>query len=168
MAAKRCERGGKKKGQMVFEFIVAAILFISIVVFVLNILNVNVSIFSGGYYVYALENKVLAASEALVKTSGGVGFADEWPVLDGGKIDSFVSNCTSGYASVLSRLSLVDNPAFGRPYRLRVEIDKDGWGAPKVCEQYVDGVKPGNVTSAHVRRFGVVEGEIVSVDVWVW
>lgn len=154
------ERG--MKGQMVFEFLIAAVIFIGIIIFILNILNTNVALFAGDYFVYNMENKVIAASEALVKTMGGVGLAKEWPVLDQARIDAF-PNC--GTLEVLEGLNLINKPGFGQPYDVRIVINESETSAP-LLECGSDA--PEGVTTAIIKRFGILNGEVVEITVWVW
>ena len=160
------------KGQLVFEFIIAAIIFIGIIVFVLNILNANVSIFSSQYQAYNLESKVIAASEVLVHTQGGVGVALDWPVLDQVKLDE-LNDVVTGlcadvdvrYKRLLELLNLVERPGLQNTYNVNIEITGLQTG-----DNYLNCGKtfPEGVFSASIERFAILEGEPVRVTVNVW
>ena len=92
------------KGQMVFEFVVATILFIGIVFYVIATLNGTMSDFTGNYYRNRINEEAQRVSEILVHTRGvweygappvpkQPGLAAEWPVLDDMQIKYLSSYC---------------------------------------------------------------------------
>ena len=165
------------KGQLVFEFIIAAIIFIGIIVFVLNILNANVSIFSSEYQAYNLESKAIAASEAFVRTASGVGVALDWPVLDPDKLTELVvldmdgnanglcNDIDNQYDTLLSLLNLVERPGLQNTYNVNIEVDKldDSFNYLNCGKTFPEGV-----FSASIERFAILEGAPVRVVVNVW
>jgi hypothetical protein len=160
------------KGQLVFEFIVAVVLFFTIIIFVLNILNADVSMYTEGYIIYSLEDKAVDTSELLLKTKGAwsgatplsVGLASEWPVLDGTKVSNLDDYCDNNYIDFISKLDLLDKPLFG-DYNVKFIIE-----TPSDYYECVPplGKGPGNLTSANIKRYAVLDGEIATVNVWVW
>ena len=166
------------KGQMVFEFLIAAVLFIGIILFVLNTLNTNVSIYTGDYYRYNIEGKAVAASEALVKITKGIGLAKEWPVLDSARVSALNTRCGTfsaqpeKYLVLLQDLNLLDKPFFtgtGLAYDVRIEVNQTAGGQLLLCEPPNPPKMPGNVTSSRMRRFGILDtGQIVELTLWVW
>lgn len=161
----------QRKGQLVFEFIIAAIVFVGIVVFVLNILSTNVSTFNQDYESSNLESKAIAASEALLKTPSGIGIAESWPVLKYDSVDAFNATCnqTAGtYTEILTGLNLVDAPGFGA-YRVTVDGKTALTGRGILhCRPPSGPAIPENVTAATVERFAILNGELVALNVWVW
>ncbi|MBI4021247.1 MAG: hypothetical protein HY369_03320 [Candidatus Aenigmarchaeota archaeon] len=158
-------RNRSRKGQLVFEFVVAAIVFIGIVVFVLNTLNSTVSLFSDDYLSTVQESKAIAASEILVKTNGSIGFAAAWPVLSATKMAAFNATCTNAYETVRHDLDLLEKPAFG-DYQVRVEVAAvDGSLNAVSCGPPL----PKGVDLAAVRRIALGDtGMPLAVQVWVW
>ncbi len=158
------------KGQLVFEFIVAVVLFMGVVVYTLNTLNANVSAYTGDYFAMNMESKVVAASEAVLRTTEGAGVAKEWPVLDNESVNSLKQRCESNYVGVLNDLNLLERPApfvGAEYYKVRILIE-DGGSVVMDCSPHVVGRVPENIASAHVRRYGVLSGGVVEVNVWVW
>jgi hypothetical protein len=158
------------KGQMVFEFILAAVLFMGIVIFVLNIINSNVAVFTGDYFSYSLENKAVAASESLVKLSGGIGLAEKWPVLNSTKISALNYTCSfpENYTVLLMDLNLFDKPSFGT-YNVRIVVNESVSGNTLLdCKPPAGAGLPGNLGFAHVKRFGVADNRTVEINVWIW
>ncbi|MBL7160275.1 MAG: hypothetical protein ISS93_00280 [Candidatus Aenigmarchaeota archaeon] len=159
------------KGQLVFEFVIAVVVFMGIVLFTLNSLNTNISIFTGNYFAYSLENKAVAASEALLKTKSGViGVEKDWPVLDEVRIAALKDFCLvdENYPKLLSSLNLDDKP-FGM-YNVRLKID---WLDPPEtrldCKPPTGPSLPGNVSASHIKRIAVNEtGGLLNISVWVW
>ncbi|MBM3303788.1 MAG: hypothetical protein FJY76_01725 [Candidatus Aenigmarchaeota archaeon] len=85
------------KGQMIFEFVVATLVFIVIVFSVVAMLNSTVSSFTSNYYRNHINEEAMRVSELLVHSVGQwnvvggsvaptlmglLGLAEEWPVLD--------------------------------------------------------------------------------------
>jgi hypothetical protein len=101
------------KGQMVFEFIVAAVIFIGVVLYVVLLLNSTISSYTGDYSKNALNEKALRISEILVHSQGvwepvagssptmyrpiQAGIASDWPVLNDTEIRYLASYCTVDY-----------------------------------------------------------------------
>ena len=82
--------GKKRKGQLVFEFVVATLFFLAIVLYSINYLNSSVVVFSAKHHSNLYESNVWQASEVLVKSPGvwsewvplEIGLAQKWPVLN--------------------------------------------------------------------------------------
>ncbi|MBI4181822.1 MAG: hypothetical protein HY520_02540 [Candidatus Aenigmarchaeota archaeon] len=163
-------RSTSRKGQQVFEFIVATVLFIGIIIFVLNLLNANVSLYTQDYFTANREAKAIAASEALVKTSGGVGLTTAWPVLDtlpGGKMDAFAARCAANPSGVLTELGLDHMPGVGgRTYDLRAEA----WILGDTGPRMVCGPSLSQQTGiSTVKRVAISPtGQLLNLTVWVW
>ena len=156
------------KGQMVFEFVVAAVLFIGIVVFVMNILNANVAAFTNDYYKASMDAKAVAASESLLRGPDGLG---KWPVIETGKAASFEAWCNTAanYTAELTRFGLTDKPYNGT-YDVRIIIKEIDSGTVRMdCRPQVGPIMPGEVSGANVRRLGIMDtGEIVEINFWIW
>ena len=85
---------GEGKGQAIFEFVVATVLFIGIVFYIISVLNSTMSTYMGSNYVNHLNEEAQRVSEILVRSPGvwdggtpkSPGIALEWPVMDDSKI----------------------------------------------------------------------------------
>ena len=164
---------------MVFEFVVAAIIFFAIVLYTINYLNSSVSAFSGDSYTNNLEMKAIQISEVLVHNRGLwdgsapkiVGLSREWPVLDSEKIQELNVFCNDptnpdNYAYLLENLGLKENRFGGtQTYRIKIVINERGNPAALLdC-----GPTPPEKRRVAVERFALSGGnKILSVNVWLW
>jgi hypothetical protein len=158
------------KGQMIFEFIVAAIVFFGIIFYVLSYLNVNVTTMSTDYYSNSLESKAVGISELLFKTQGfwvggipdSIGLASEWPELDSQKIEWLRVYCleAGGYTDILDKLGLKEELPIGEvTYKVRVNI-----GGERICGPSV----PKDIGRGSITRYLVVDGNITKSEIFVW
>jgi len=159
------------KGQLVFEFIVAVLIFFGIVFYAINYLSWTVSGYSSGFSVDNMESEALRIGELLVLNSGNwsggnpitVGLAEDWPVLNSTKISWLNTSCNalpSGYAKITESLDV--HPR----YRMKIIIRNEtsflvdcGLGVPI----------SGNSTKAETKRYALSEsGSVLSVFVTIW
>ena len=170
----------KMKGQMVFEFIIAAVLFFAIILYVLNYLNTNVSAFSSDFYIDNLENKAVQISELLIHNKGKwvgggpliVGLVQEWPVLNSTKIQWLNDSCSTrpGYIDLLGRFDLLEKPYFiEKPsYNMKIQI-KNETSTLLDCASPYRPELPQDIPRANIERFALSEdGSLLIMDVWVW
>jgi hypothetical protein len=163
-------RGGMK-GQLVFEFVIAAMFFLGIIMYTINYLNSTVFLYSSDYYVNTLESKAWQASEVLVRNEGVwsgsppsmvpsvMGLAEDWPVLNESKIQGLNQFCVNYRSDVMRLLDI--NPEL---HGIRLEINESGGSSLLEC-----GSLPRGIQSAMVSRFGVSEsGNLLKVRVWYW
>jgi len=155
------------RGQLVFEFIITVVVFLGIIIFVLNILNSNVAVFTGDYYSASLENKVVSVSEAFLKTNGSVGVEKDWPVLSDQGIIDFEDNCTVDFTGLLNKFDLGDKPSFG-VYDMRMEIvEIETENTVLTCSS--DPAEPSGVGIVTINRYALSEdGKSLRVTFWVW
>lgn len=110
---------GKYKGQMVFEFVIATVLFIGVVFYVIFIMNTTMSSYVGSYYKNHLQEEALRVSELLVHSQGVwedagggnyvpklPGLAISWPVLDDTKIEYLSGFCSLNQETFSSAFGL--------------------------------------------------------------
>jgi hypothetical protein len=164
-----------RKGQMVFEFMIAAVLFFSIVIYVISYLNTNVDAYATEYYLNDLENKAVQISELLVHNRGYwesdipymIGAEKEWPVLNRTRIADINRTCNEDYVNFLRRLDLEEINFYGtRLYKVRIVIDDlDGETNLMDC-----GMEPGYVfQNAYVQRIALSDdNNILKIGIWVW
>lgn len=167
-------RSGSSKrlsGQMIFEFIVAAVIFFGIVLYIISYLSTSMGLFSADFYTSSLQSKAVQVSEALAKNPPPVGLAKAWPVLGDAEMEELGSLClnVNDYQGLVRRLGLFEE--YGettRYYNLKVDISKAGG------EPLVKCINPAlaEVMAAQrgdVRRYALSEAnEILVMDVVVW
>jgi hypothetical protein len=148
------------KAQMIFEFIVAAVLFIGIVFYIINVLNISVASFGTDFYSNSLQSKVVQVSEHLVYD-----LSSEWPVLDRTKLDSLQNDCVD-YENFLKKLDL-EEKSYGESYNINIQINEDGGGEWSCTPPGVSYVP--NITRAGIKRFGVSDDDdIITLEFWLW
>ncbi len=172
----------KLLGQMVFEFVIAVIVFLALVIYTMGFVNVNVGSYGESMLVNEVENRAVGASEVLVKSRGmwdgstpkSVGLADNWPVLDKDKIKKFIDFCKDRFnrgfeKDVFEKLDLGNYS--GAVNISSVTLDYSilcGRSSDCFCGESVPAAR----AKAYVRRYGLVkynnEMKVVAVDVWVW
>jgi hypothetical protein len=166
------------KGQMVFEFAVAALLFFSIMFFIITYLNQNVRSFSSDAYLEILQSKAFQISDMLLRNPGiwvnqeprVIGLEKDWPVLDGEKIIWFSNYCDSsgGYDSLKGLLGLKEimydfDTGENRNFNVTI-TDIESSAVLANCGKEVGGTK-----GALIRRVAVSEGlHLLTIDVNVW
>lgn len=108
------------KGQMVFEFIVASILFISIVFYIIITVNAQVSSYTSNYYRNHIQEESMRVAEMLTHNKGiweynstislyeprSVGLAAEWPIMNDTQIDYLSEYCNSDQERMVQILDL--------------------------------------------------------------
>jgi hypothetical protein len=144
----------KTKGQAVFEFIVAAVLFFAIIFYIINFLDANVSTYSAGSQLNSLETKAMEISEYLVH----VNLTKDWPVLSYGEIDHLNDVCNNDYTGTLEKFDIGDD-------RLKMQI-YEGSNILLECEQ---GKTVPDIQKAEVERFALSENNnFLNIKVIVW
>lgn len=162
------------KGQLVFQFIVAATVFFSIVLFIITYLNNIVSSFSNDFFMDVLQSKAVEVSEILVHDPGMwgangpeiVGLADSWPVLNSTKIGMLVSYCHGNYTGLLQKLGLEEKlTEYAQERILNVNIK-----IVQANTRLLDcGPDPPSVRTGNMERFAVSgNGGLLRIDVAVW
>jgi hypothetical protein len=161
------------KGQMIFEFIIAAVLFFAIVFYIINVLGVNVSSFSSSSQLDVFQSKALQISEMLVSSKGVwngvepavVGLVKDAPVLDSEKIQNFNITCRMNYAGLKEKLGLKEYlyEDVEKEYNAKIRIYKNQTEIVD-CGPYEPPKERGGV-----KRFALSDdGEIITVRVEVW
>ena len=173
------------KGQMVLEFIISAVMFFAVILFTINYLNNEVSVFSSDYFTNEVESKAVQVSELLLHSPGvwksdgsaeAIGLSDEWPVLNMTKVDymeQYYCSSDNRYNELLEMLDMKIKLLYGgewinrwlRLYIRIVALD----GEELLLECPANGYEPESGTVATMRRFAVLEdGRRVSLTVSAW
>jgi len=153
---------------MVFEFIVATVFFLAIIMYVISHLNLTVSVYGNEYHTNSLESKAIEISEMLVKNPGvwnnqiplSPGLALEWPVLNQTKIMWLCLYCNTNYEELAKTMN-IDSAVHG----FQIEITEDGNPLTLLgCGQLARGI-----INAEVERIALSEsGNLLRVTVWTW
>ena len=108
----------KLKGQLIFEFVVAVVIFFAIVLYTLNYLNTQVTGYSNDYYTESVNSKAVQIAELLVMNKGNwtsfgptvgvkvVGLAEDWPVLNRTKAGALNVYCNANYVALMNNLGV--------------------------------------------------------------
>jgi hypothetical protein len=153
------------KGQLIFEFIVAGLIFFAIVLYSINFLNTSVADFSGKFYQSRLQSKAAQIAEILVSGESGLSVADDL-VFNVTKIQLFNSTrCgDTQYRDLVRDFYLYEKTDTGMlPENAKITLaTEDGTlldCGPKISR---------NVAKADVERIGLFQGKIAKLRVTVW
>ena len=165
------------KGQLVFEFVIATLFFLVIVIYTITYLNTTVFAFSDNHYSSMLENNAWQVSEVLVTREGvwtgtapnmnpeELGLAEDWPVLSEDKIESLNTWCMApGIEEGLAELLDVNPEIHGTAIEI---FENTAAGELNIL---TCGTQPGRVPHAMITRFGVKDtnGNLLKIMVWYW
>jgi len=142
------------KGQAVFEFVVAAVLFFGIIFYVINFLSTSFYAHELQSHANNMESNSLEIAEFLVH----IKLAKEWPVLSYDSIDDFNGTCNNDYVGVLEKFDLGEN-------KLKIKINEGG----RVLLDCLDDMTVPDTNRAEAERYALSEkNKIISVQVVVW
>lgn len=156
-----------RKGQAVFEFLIAAMFFFYIVFYVINHLNTTAIVFSNDFYMNSLEHRAFQISEILLHQEGkwngsfpeAIGLSAGWPVLNETKIQYFQAYCGDNRSDMLKKLDIDISDG----HEVMIEITNTS-GTVMKCHRLPEGV-----INTNIRRFALSQsGEILTMSIWVW
>jgi len=156
----------RMKGQMVFEFVIAALILFTIVVYVINFLASAMGAYHSRFSGSFLESKAIQISEVLMNDPVE-GLSYEWPQLDAEKMADFDAGCqdVDSYIALIGDFGLVENEPFEIYHHMSIMVNStDG-------TSYVDcgRTPPEMMTRSVVTRFGVLpSGGLATIQVMVW
>ena len=158
--------GRAMKGQLVLEFVVAAILLFGVIIYVMGNVMGNVE----RYNFQSAENTRMVMAftiSDLVLRDGGVwsggvpvvvGVAEDWPVLSSVKMQDLEDYCNTDYEELRNMLGL------GPDNGVAIFINETGVGGIMSCGSPELDVKHSKIT-----RFALTEsGNIARIEIWVW
>lgn len=157
--------GKKRKAQLVFEFVVAVVLFIAIVLHIINILNINVSSTAESMMKDDLEYRAMQIADLLVRSKGSsnsIGLASSrgWPYLNEAKLNNFRNECNkpNNLNSVYKKFDLKDR----EKARVFINTTFDEWEC---------GPDAPNITKGYAKRYALYDttaSVVTTIEVWVW
>ena len=161
------------KGQLVFEFVIAALMLFAIIIYTINYLSINSNLYHERFLSNILESKAMQVSEILMNDPNN-GIIEQWPILDMVKMTSFENDCDTDYVGMLQDFSMIDNEPYTELHHMSVVVNSsDG-------TLYLDcGRSPPSIpiiwyraaSKAMVTRFGYLPppvDKIATVEVIVW
>ena len=150
------------KGQVVFEFVIATLFFLAIVMYAINFLNTTVYQYSGKHYENIYDSNTWQVSENLVRNRGvwngglaeELGISGDWPYLNETSISRLQALCFA-------------DPDLGDVMRL-LDLDPERNGIEMQIYKYLDpglvnilhcGSMPQGAYNTRITRFGVSDSD---------
>ncbi len=163
------------KGQFIFEFVVACLMFFMIIVFAINYLNLSVSDFSGRFEGDEVQAKALWVSEVLTNPGSNMSLVDEWPYFSPSRIEDFDDTyCGSGkraeFNSLKKELNVRFEDDFGsRMLPMRIMILSDATGMDDEGNKILDcGQRSEEIRwGKEIQRIGMLKEPGMPVEVVV-
>lgn len=159
-----------RKGQAVFEFVIASLLLFAIIVYTLNYISSNFGLHHSIYSSSRLEGVALRVSDFLVSDADN-GFADAggWPRMSRNKMLQFEQDCNCqdcDYYDLLESLDLKDSEPYDRYTRINIQAENEDGTSYVSCGR----TPPEDATQGTVTRFGYVpdDNRVVKITVIAW
>ncbi len=149
------------KAQMTIEFVISAVVFFSIVLYVLIFLNSSISEYREESYANGLQSMAMQISDLLVHNRA-VGLSGGYPVINTTLIDKLQERCDNSYHELLGDLEI-------EHHRIRIRISESDTGG--IILDCPSGISITELaTKAGVTRLGVLNGtnQGVTVDLLIW
>ncbi|NIO21509.1 MAG: hypothetical protein GTN76_12405 [Candidatus Aenigmarchaeota archaeon] len=156
------------KGQFVFEFLIAGIIFFAIVLYAMNFLNANVSDFRGKFYMDKLQSKALQISEILGNDKSSISLVEGPSLFNISKIRNFnATYCNGGYTQLRRDFDLIEKTEYGdRMHNINITLTSESGTYVLDCGYTI----PAGTEKAEIERLGVLNenNELVKLRVIVW
>ena len=163
----------KKKGQTVFEFILASIVLFSVIIYTLTYVGDDVSLFSNSFDSDRMESKIIQISESLINPYSKYSIVDEWPVFNRNKMIIFNNTCNGNYPALLNDLELYETDPLGGQHNIHLMIKADILAQP-IIPVINCGRLPADLLERprvfEIKRVGIdsFSGESVELKIWIW
>ncbi len=152
------------KGQFIFEFLVAGLLFFAVVLYSINYMNTNVRMFSANFYQDWLNDKVVQISEMLMNEHSPVSLVSDANVFNQTKIQDFQNiYCNeNSYAKMINDFGLHEKREYGLVmHDISITLNTSN------NTIFTCGKTPA-LPSASIERLGLLNGKISKLTVTVW
>ncbi len=161
------------RGQLIFEFVIATLFFLAIVMYTISYLNITVFAFSESHQNSMIRNNAWQISELLVKGQGvwsgsplepmELGIAESWPVMNHTRITALDAWCGTRLGEMAALLD-VDPEIHGTSIKV---YRKTASGEESLADC---GSPPNSRPNTMVTRFGVLDTDssLVRIVVWYW
>jgi hypothetical protein len=154
------------KGQLIFEFIIAGLIFFAIIIYTINYLNISTSDFKEKFSQSRLQSKAVQIAEILMSSKSGLSMADDMK-FNLSKIQEFNNTyCPppGNYTKLAVDLYLYEKNEFGFfPNNAKIELFKNN-AMVLDCGPAI----PRGLTKVEMTRVGLLQGEIAKLRVVVW
>ena len=162
-----------KKGQTVFEFILAALVLFSIIIYALSYTGDEVSFFTNNFDSDKMESKVIQLSESLLNPFSDYSIAEEWPVFNRSKMNAFNNICNNNYPTLLNDSELYETDPLGGQHNIHLMVRADVLTQP-VTNVIDCGRRPDDLVERpkvfEIKRIGIDSqtGKPVELKIWIW
>lgn len=154
------------KGQLIFEFLIAGLIFFAVIIYTINYLNVSTSEFKEKFSQSRLQSKAVQIAEILMDSESGLSMADDLK-FNLSKIQEFNNTyCPpqGNYTKLALDLYLYEKNEFGLfANNAKIELFKND-AIVLDCGPAI----PRGLTKAEMVRVGLLQGEIAKLRVVVW
>ena len=152
------------KGQLVFEFVIAALILFFVVIYTINYVSDSMNLYHASFVSNYFESRSIQVSDVLLNDPVN-GIVREWPLLSMGKMSGLENLCDNDYYLVLERFDLDRKASYDRPLHLYVSVDSINGTNYMVC----GSVPPPRTEKATTTRFGLLpSSDIARVEVTIW
>jgi hypothetical protein len=158
------------KGQLVFEFIIAGLIFFMILLYTINYLNVNVSDYRGKFYQSRMQSKAVQVSEILMAGRSNLSLADG-NGFNKTKVGFFNSTYCgfSNYTKLAGDFYMYENLNYiVVPNNIRIELTLPSSGETILDCGPANIPRTINATKAEIGRVGIYDGQAAKLSVVVW
>lgn len=155
------------KGQFVFEFLIAGVIFFTVVLYMMNFLNVNVSDFHAKFYMDKLQSKVLQISEILINEKSPLSLVESPHLFNISKIANFESYCNDNYSLLRKDFDLVEKTDYGeRFHNINITLVTESGNFILNCGNTI----PAGTEKGEIERLGILNenNELLKLRVVVW
>lgn len=155
------------KGQFVFEFLIAGIIFFAVVIYSINYLSVSVYDYKGKFYQNRLQNKAIQISEVLISGKSPLSIAEDSELILS-KIQAFDNMYCSGggdYPRLVKELYLYEITRYDIFPLIHNDVKINIFNSTDVLLDC--GPLPGS-PRAEIERVALVEGNVAKLRVIVW
>ena len=160
------------KGQAIFEFVIAAVILLSVVAVMMAFSSGEVNTFSDSFKTDKMNSKVIQITESILNLHAKYNIIEKWPVFSHSKMLAFNSTCNSAYAQLLTDLELYAIDPLGGRHNDHIMIKaRDISTNANIIEC---GRLPIDIIERppvyEMRRVGIdsANGHPVELEIWIW
>lgn len=146
---------------MTFEFVIAAVIFFSLVLYTMIYLNSALSEYRGEFYVNDLQSRAIQISDLLLHNRE-IGISAGYPYINSSRVNSLSMICNNNYPDFLMDFDL-------RNHRIKIEINESDTGNIILDCPSIISIPP-KVTKVNMMRFGVLDttNKTAILNLWIW
>ncbi len=153
----------KRKGQLVFEFVIASLILFSVIFYTINFISSDFNLRHNRFLSDRLEGNAIRVSDILLSNNQN-GLTSGWPLLDQDRIDEFMIQC-GDYIGTLKEMGLKEEAPYVRYIHMNVTVTDSSPQTYLSCGRS----PPENAAKAVVTRFALSPGNrIARIDVTLW